>query len=366
MRPEKKSQLLLGVTRSKAKMLEYGIPAEHHIKITQDPAKLFTLSIGLLGDLAAAINREEPDPGPLSELRTNLLFSARFFDAYLQSKLNEALDPYLVLLGSASYYLCDLPGSASVLAKHIDGDCPDLDSDGLEDLLLWLLQADLKTYFDGSDGPFGEFVDGISRWFLQFFKDGIGEENLLDLAKRLREAVYEFGTPRQLLLGDVIVAVLRKKLENSAWKALPSYSGMPRDKWLLALQKESFIKELWPAQHLLGKADVLKGQSAIVQMPTSAGKTKATELILRSAFLADRAALAIIIAPFRALCHEIKNSLVEAFHNEPTQVDELSDALQTDFEIAELLGHQQILVVTPEKLIYTSFGTLRSWLPTLA
>jgi len=87
-------------------------------------------------------------------------------------------------------------------------------------------------------------------------------------------------------------------------------------------------------------------------MPTSAGKTKATELILRSAFLAERVSLAIIIAPFRALCHEIKNSLVEAFHNEPTKLDELSDALQTDFEIAELLGHQQILVVTPEKLLY--------------
>ena len=352
MRPEQKSQLLLGVTRSKAKMLEYGVPEEHHIKITQDPAKLFTLSIGLLGDLAAAINREGPDPDSLAELKTNLLFSARFFDSYLQSKLNETLDPYLVLLGSASYYLCDLPGSASVLAKRIDGDCPDLDGDSLEDLLLWLLQADLETYFDGAEGPFGGFIDGISKWILQFFEDGNGEENLLDLATKLRDAVYEFGTPRQLLFGDVIAAVLRKKLENSAWKALPSYSGLPRDKWLHALQKDSFIKELWPAQHLLGKADVLKGESAIVQMPTSAGKTKATELILRSAFLAERVSLAIIIAPFRALCHEIKNSLVEAFHNEPTKVDELSDALQTDFEIAELLGHQQILVVTPEKLLY--------------
>lgn len=352
MRPELKSQLLLGVTRSKAKMLEYGVPEEHHIKITQDPAKLFTLSIGLLGDLAAAINREEPDPDSLAELKTNLQFSARFFDSYLQSKLNEALDPYLVLLGSASYYLCDLPGSASVLAKRIGGDCPDLDGDGLEDLLLWLLQADLGTYFDGAERPFGEFIDGISRWILQFFEDGNGEENLLDLATKLRDAIYEFGTPRQLLFGDVIAAVLRKKLENSVWKALPSYSGLPRDKWLHALQKDSFIKELWPAQHLLGQADVLKGESAIVQMPTSAGKTKATELILRSAFLAERVSLAIIIAPFRALCHEIKNSLVEAFHNEPTKVDELSDALQTDFEIAELLVHQQILVVTPEKLLY--------------
>jgi superfamily II DNA/RNA helicase len=257
-----------------------------------------------------------------------------------------------VLLGSAAYYLCDLPGSALVLAKRIDGDYPDLDGDALEDLLLWLLQADLRTYFDETEGPFGGFIDGISKWILQFFEDGNGEENLLDLATKLRDAVYEFGTPRQLLFGDVIAAVLRKKLENSAWKALPSYSGLPRDKWLHALQKDSFIKELWPAQHLLGKADVLKGESAIVQMPTSAGKTKATELILRSAFLAERVSLAIIIAPFRALCHEIKNSLVEAFHNEPNKVDELSDALQTDFEIAELLGHQQILVVTPEKLLY--------------
>ncbi len=352
MRPEQKSELLLSVTRSKAKMLEYNIPEKHHIKITQDTAKLFTISIGLLGDLAAAINRNEPDPDSLSELRTNLQFSASFFDSYLQSKLNATLDPYLVLLGSASYYLCDLPGSSSVLARRIEGDCPDLDGDGLEDLLLWLLQADLGTYFDGVDGPYGRFIDGISNRILQFFEDGNGEEKLLDLAKKLREAVYKFGTPRQLLFGDVIAAILRKKLENSAWKALPLYSGLPRDKWLHALQKDSFIKELWPAQHLLGKADVLKGESAIVQMPTSAGKTKATELILRSAFLAERVSLAIIIAPFRALCHEIKNSLVEAFHNETTKVDELSDTLQTDFEIAQLLGHQQILVVTPEKLLY--------------
>jgi len=353
MRPDRKSNRLLGVTRSKAKMIEYHVPEEYQeIDLSLHPNKLFTISIGLLGDLAAAINRKKPGRDSLSELKTNLLFSARFFYSYLQSKLNETLDPYLVLLGSASYYLCDLPGSSSVLAKRINGDCPDLDCDGLEDLLLWLLQADLGTYFDGAEGPFGGLIDGISKWILQFFEDGNGEENLLDLATKLRDDAYEFGTPRQLLFGDVIAAVLRKKLENSAWKALPLYSGLPRDKWHHALQKDSFIKELWPAQHLLGQADVLKGESAIVQMPTSAGKTKATELILRSAFLAERVSLAIIIAPFRALCHEIKNSLVEAFHNETTKVDELSDALQTDFEIAELLGQQQILVVTPEKLLY--------------
>lgn len=86
MRPDQKSQLLLGATRSKAKMLEYSVHEEHHIKITQDPAKLFAISIVLLGYLAAAINRGEPDPDSIAEMKTNLLFSARFFDSYLQSK----------------------------------------------------------------------------------------------------------------------------------------------------------------------------------------------------------------------------------------------------------------------------------------
>lgn len=353
MKPKTESYRLFGITRSKAKMFEYSVIEKHHIKITEDPAKLFIISIGLLGDLAATINQNNPDSADLLELKTNLLFAAHFFDSYLQSKLNEEFDPYLMLLCSASYYLCDLPGSASVLAKRIDSDSLNLGGDGLEHLLLWLLHADLKTGYSGlRGGAFDQSIDDISKGIFQFFEDGSDEEGILNLGTRLRGFVYEAGTPRQLLFGDVIVAVLRKKLDNSVWKALPLYSGLPREKWLHALQKESFIKELWPAQHLLGKDGVLKGKSAVVQMPTSAGKTKAIELILRSAFLAERTSLAIIVAPFRALCHEIKNSLVKAFQNEPTKVDELSDSPQDDFETAGLLGHQQILVVTPEKLVY--------------
>ncbi|MBN2286077.1 MAG: DEAD/DEAH box helicase [Tissierellales bacterium] len=353
MRPEQKSITLLGVTRSKAKMIEYNVPEQYQeIDLSTNPSRLFTISIGLLGDLAAAINLDETNAGTHMELKNELLFSARFFDSFLQSKMNETLDPYLMILGSATYYLCDLPGSSSVLANRVNGDCPYLDGEGLEYLLLWLLKANLNTYIYNAEGPYSQYIYGISSNVLQFFKDGTCEESLLDLATNLREAVYEFGTPRQLLFGDVIGAVLRKKLENSTWKALPLYSGISSNNWLQTLQKASFIREFWPAQHLLGKADVLKGKSAIIQMPTSAGKTKATELILRSAFLANRINLAIIIAPFRALCHEIKNSLVDAFRDESTRVDELTDALQADFEIGDLVGHQQILVVTPEKLLY--------------
>jgi replicative superfamily II helicase len=89
-------------------------------------------------------------------------------------------------------------------------------------------------------------------------------------------------------------------------------------------------------------------------MPTSAGKTKATEVIIRSAFLADRTPLAVLVAPFRALCHEIKDSLVTAFENESVEISELSDVPQEDFtfDFSVLEQKKQVLVVTPEKLHY--------------
>lgn len=352
MRPERRSQLLLGVTRSKAKMYEYDVPEEHHIKIKQDPAKLFTLAIGLLGDLSARVNSEDINEDYLKELRETLLFSARFFDAYLESRLNHEYDPYLLLLGAASYYLCNLPGSSLVLAKRLGKVCPDLECMGLEDLLLWLLQGDLSTYFNETEGLYGKYIDGISQGLTHFFKYGSGQESFFEKTANLRRTVYDNGTPRQLLFGDIICAVAKRRFENSTRHCLPQYSDLSTAQWMDTLQKETFIRELWPAQHLLGEQGVFRGKSAVVQMPTSAGKTKATEIIIRSSFIANRTSLAVIVAPFRALCHEIKNSFVEAFHNENVSVDELSDVLQADYAIDEFLGRKQVLVVTPEKLIY--------------
>ena len=95
MRPEARSQRLLSITRSKAKMYEYGVPEEYHIDIPRDPARLFTLAIGLLGDLAFEICSQDVESS-----EENIPFSSHFFDAYLESRLNQELDPYLILMGS--------------------------------------------------------------------------------------------------------------------------------------------------------------------------------------------------------------------------------------------------------------------------
>lgn len=352
MKPEKGSQTFLSITRSKAKMYEYDVPEQHHIKIDIDPSKLFSLTIGILGDLTAQINSENPNQQLLNELTGDLQFSARFFDAYMQSHLQQELDPYLILLGSAAYYLCGLPGSSRILAGRLEDNHLDLQCLGLDRFLLWLLKLNLSTYSNGTGQAYREFVNNISKSLIQFYRNNESGDQLLENAVYLRRKAYDIGTPRQLLFADIICAVLKRRFENSTWSSIPAYSGIPVEQWVDALRKDSFIKELWPAQHLLGEKGVYQGRSAVIQMPTSAGKTKATEIVIRSAFLAGRTSLAVIVAPFRALCHEIRNGLSAAFHGEPVNIDELSDVFQTDFDIQELLGQKQILVVTPEKLVY--------------
>ncbi|MBI4304296.1 MAG: DEAD/DEAH box helicase [Chloroflexi bacterium] len=352
MKPESKSQTLLSITRSKAKMYEYDVPEEYHITIRTDPARLFNLTIGILGDLSAQTNSEAPNQAYVDELTDSLRFSARFFDAYLQSRLQQDLDPYLILLGSAAYYLCGLPVSSRVLADRLKNDHLDLQCLGMERFLLWLLQWKLSTYSNGTGEVYRESINNISKSLVQFYKNNEDRDQLFENAKQLRRMAYDLGTPRQLLLADTISAVLKKRFENSAWHSLPAYSAIPAEQWASALRKDSFMRELWPAQQLLGERGVYRGRSAVIQMPTSAGKTRATEIVIRSAFLAGRTSLAIIVAPFRALCHEIRNSLSAAFRGEPVNIDELSDVFQADFDIQELLGQKQVLVVTPEKLVY--------------
>jgi len=278
------------------------------------------------------------------------------------------LSPKLRLLSSSAYYLCDMPGNANVLANSINYDELKIETEELDALLLWILKNDLSieslslwilknnSFIESKiyDNSYTYFITNTPLLFKAFYREGSSKE-LLQLIDDLRKKVYADGTDEQLLIGDIIAAITRKKIENASIYILSGYTDIDLSNWKSALTKETFIREFWPAQHLLGKTGVLRGQSAIVQMPTSAGKTKSTELILRSAFLSNRTNLAIIIAPFRALCHEITDSLKEAFKDESIGVDILSDVLQSDFDFNDLLGlttKPQVLIVTPEKLLY--------------
>lgn len=352
MRPKDNSKTLLAVTRSKAKMYEYDVPLAYHIKMPKNPANLFSLSLGILGDAAVKIWTGRDQDWETQEFFEGLKFSAYFTDAFVQSKLDKDLDPYFVLVGAATYYLCDLQGSAQVLVNRIQNANIELECKGLERLLFWILKGRYNDDLGIQEPPFADLIKEISEQLLNYYKTGAGYDVLELGLEKLRTFSYANGTPRQLLFSDLICAVTKKHYLNSSWHCLPNYSGMTTDDWKGTLEKETFIRNLWPAQHLIGINGVYAGKSAVIQMPTSAGKTRAIELIIRSSFLSGRTTLAVIIAPFRALCNEIKNSLIREFKDEQVSIDEISDVIQKDFQIEDFLSRKQILIVTPEKLVY--------------
>ena len=356
MKPEANSRRLFGITRAKGKMYEFGLPEQSHIAIPQDqvPEELLILTIGALGDAAARVSETLSED--VAELEGDLRFSASFFDALFSSGLAEKINRYLVLLASAAYFLEERPGSSLVMAKLLeeqDGDS------SLYVMLRWILQGDWSYHYTSLDGSYGQVLCSISEHLARHFLDGTGADEVAEQATRLRQAVYHAGDAEDVLLCDLISAVAITRLRTSAWSNLPDFSQLDSGLWSTAIQKEGFPTELWPSQLRLGQAGLFAGESGIVQMPTSAGKTRSVEIIIRSAFLSKRTNTAVVIAPFRALCHEIRQSLAASFSGEDVRVDELTDSFQSDYlsEFEELFGISierppSVVVMTPEKFLY--------------
>ena len=359
MRPEFNSRRLFGITRSKGKMFELGLPEALHIAVpvNSEPKELFVLTVGTLGDAAATLSdAEDIDVPLLPSTVAELGFSASFFDAFLESRFEGSIARDSALLAASAYYLARRPGSSLVLARRLAETTEDAPVDKL---LHWTLQSRWAKYPNDVHPLFGTALGNVARLLAFHFHDGSNVDELTSALSALRRRAYEGASSRELLFIDIIAAVIRMRLAASAWTTLPGFTGIAAGRWATAIRRADFPKELWPSQMLLGQAGLFSGVSGIVQMPTSAGKTRSVEIVLRSGFLSGRTRLAVVVAPFRALCHEIGTSLRHAFREDDVKVNELSDAMQLDFleQVAELLSSevptsQYILVLTPEKLLY--------------
>lgn len=348
MKPDKESFRVLSMTRAQAKMLEFHTPEKDWIHPDRDLSELLVLTIGILGDIAALVNREGPDSADYLKDQVTL-FAAKYFDAYSKSGLRNSDDNYLKLLASATFYLCQMPGNSISIANKLDfSEC--IADEGFGHVLLWIIKSDYKI-IELRDNKYSNLLTEFMACVSHYFAYGINGQQVISMASKIRSLAYECGSDSIFLLAEVIVAVTRIKLSISSWNRLPLYSELPIESWSPALQKASAIKELWPSQIILGENGLYLGKSAIIQMPPSAGKTKAVELIIRSAFLADRSNLTIVIAPFRALCHEIHDDLIKAFYSENVIIDVLSDVQQNDYIIQEDQA-KTIIVLTPEKFLF--------------
>ena len=368
MKLEASSKKMLAITKSKAKMYEFAIDESSHIALSVDPRKLLVTTIGILGDLSAIEAREEQqveETDEHEELKSDLISVGQYFDALIQSHLADEMTIYLKVIGSAAYYLANMPGSSIVLAKSLAYKTELLTDTNLEGVLIWILKFNFEeNWYRVEKTYLTQAIDDVGYATRNFFSLNIDAQSFRQAIQVLRHEVYEKGSDRELLFADIISSILLRKIENSSINCLPKYTQIPIEQWTNVITKPKFVQEFWPAQRLLGEQGVLSGISAVVQMPTSAGKTKSTELIIRSSFLSGRSDVAVIVAPFRALCREITATFEQAFEGEDVNINELQDVLDisdSDDELIRFLTGQtdqggtatkSIVVTTPEKLVY--------------
>ena len=156
---ENTSKYYLKKIQAKAKMYEYEVPDNLHIKVEEQANDLILLSIAIIGDIANEIlNMQEIPITLLTEKKEELYFVSKFFDSYFQSKMNTNMNPYYILMGAVAYYFCNMNGSSKVMMSIM----PNLRefkfyASGLEKVIMWILDNNCK--FDINDINEWKYID---------------------------------------------------------------------------------------------------------------------------------------------------------------------------------------------------------------
>ena len=347
------------LVRSKAKMIEFDVPLESHITISEDSHKSFLVALAIVTDSARKYFEDYINNNEFRIHTKNQLHkSAEYFDALLLSELgnsNEYRD-FIALLGATAYYLGDYNGSSRVMLSYLSENIKL--ADYLEDSLnLTKCLIDILT-----DSIFDEYEISVDKYseelftLIESYKKYILEKREIPSKDfiNLQDIVYERGSNFSIIIVNCLIAVICKKVNNSSTKLLPEFSGLDFSVWQDYIISEGSIKELWPSQIELGKQGIFLGESGIVQMPTSSGKTASVNLILRSAFYSNRIDNALIVAPFRALCREIYRDINEHFfNNEDVIISEIFDLPEMPQDITIFNdSKKRVFVLTPEKLLF--------------
>ncbi|MCR0347801.1 hypothetical protein DWW36_02100 [Erysipelotrichaceae bacterium AF15-26LB] len=347
MRITNTSELMLKYQKAKAKLVEYGVKQEDYPNFQLNSNDLSFSTIYIISNYVEAIIDDDSEKIELFSEQLKLV--SEYYDASIKSRDRNYYNEDFLMIGISAYLLSNDFGSATVLCSMLD-DCKR--RCGSQYILMSIYKYILLNKpLEKSESDFEEQIISDLRKYYKC-KD-INIEILMQKLSHYRIDVYNKGNALDVFYVDILIAVVMSIVDNSSRRLLPKYSGISLSIWKNYLEKNTSAKVLWPAQQMMGKNGLFYGKNAIVQLPTGVGKTKSIELIIRSAFLSQRASKVIIVAPLRSLCNEITNDMIDAFGDD-VKVNQFSDVLQEDYEILsdDLFesSMNEIIISTPEKL----------------
>jgi len=341
------SHKLLSYERAKAKLNEFAVPEEERNKnklTYKSSIELLYSTVRVLSEFTDAYCSDKE----ITELYNDLNFVSRFYEAYVEAE-NVRDDYFFLLTGAIANIFSDNFGNAKSLLLKID---KTQNINYVAYIVLKYISSGLNI---STNVSMQVRTENEKLLYLKIFgalDDELKNEEQSECADLLKDfAINTLRTAdhESAFFANLLCALRKKYINNSAIRNIPQYSNSKLTDWNKYFKQKNAIKILWQAQKLLLDKDVLKGKSATIQLPTGVGKTKSIELIVSAAFLLRKVSLAIVVAPLRALCNEIKRDLLESI-KDIVSISDISDVLSDDIKID--YTKKQVIVITPEKLSF--------------
>ncbi len=274
------------------------------------------------------------------ELKTDLAHSYEYFESSCRDGNISTLEQELRFLGAISSFALNNFAASKILFSGINVDADETPTKGLLLKFLRYVFGDYKKYIPSDKNE----LDSLIADYLNGNKDF----DALDL--EFRKLHQEFDDFDNFVYYYYFYSVLKSYEENRASRLLPYYSNTDFNKWANYFNQKSSVRMLWKSQRLVCESGLLTGRSGLISLPTGTGKTKSIEIIIQSRIINGNLSNVLIVAPLRALVNEIRTDLKKHFKN--AVVNNISDANVNDYDDILSSTDLNIVVLTPEKLLY--------------
>ncbi|MFT6842677.1 MAG: helicase [Psychroserpens sp.] len=244
-----------------------------------------------------------------------------------------------MLYASSMYYLSDFPASALLLArkfKETDYEYP------TDKFIVEFLTRKLSTHNE------------LSQFVQRFLSDG-EEEELITLerdlknkillednnAERYHSAILATSILHTFRKDNIWFDLLRLIDDKEYWKPFVQY----------CLKRPVPVWSFFPSQKRALAAGVLSEQTVSLQMPTSAGKTAISELVIYNAWKINSEHKTLYLAPFRSLAAELNQSMGKHLRSLGIKTKSIYGGHLPNTDEQEAIESVNLLVSTPEKML---------------
>ncbi|MDL1982184.1 MAG: DEAD/DEAH box helicase [Deltaproteobacteria bacterium] len=332
-----------------------------------DPALIDKVTISAYSILAAGVSLAEVEPSA-EAIAAMEKAAVLLNNVHLPHAQNNPASGFHILVASMAFYASGQYSRAFVSIRKVETQTDLARMVALfirkrpNELIIQLnpyLLADLSNFNDPWDICEHAVTTAIARSLslvLEYFATGEllhfeAADSTLNIAMNLAQ---DYESPSHWWIARLLLLMIQRNGDASLWRILPPFfpddlSLLNRYIRLLLFGKQP-VTELWCSQReAVPVALDQPRHGAVVNMRTSAGKTRVAELAILQTLSVDSSAKILYLAPFRSLALEIEQTLGQVFDWCGFHVSHLYGGFRLSAADRQLAEDSSITIATPEK-----------------